>query len=293
MKTLFMAKGLPASGKTTAAKAYMAATPGTKRVNKDDLRAMIDGGKWSNANEDFVIGLRDVIIYEALRAGHHIIVDDTNLAPKHKKRLQELAHQYNATFNDKAFDFTSVGVDDCIRRDLNRPNSVGERVIKDMYDRYLRVDVVPPEHDPELPNTILVDVDGTVAEMHNRGPFEWDKVGQDKPRNTMIHVIGGARVALSAYPTFISGRDEICRDATVEWLTKHAVRLSWGNHLLMRPQGDMRRDSIVKRELYETYIKGKYNVVAIFDDRPQVIRECWQALGFGDRIFNVGTGREF
>lgn len=61
----------------------------------------------------------------------------------------------------------------------------------------------------------------------------------------------------------------------------------------MRPQGDMRRDSIVKRELYENHIKGKYNVVAIFDDRPQVIRECWQALGFGDRIFNVGTGKEF
>ena len=24
-----------------------------------------------------------------------------------------------------------------------------------------------------------------------------------------------------------------------------------------------------------------------------VIRECWQALGFADRIFNVGTGEEF
>ena len=39
--------------------------------------------------------------------------------------------------------------------------------------------------------------------------------------------------------------------------------------------------------------EGKYNVIAIFDDRPQVIRECWQALGFGDRIFNVGGGEEF
>ena len=63
--------------------------------------------------------------------------------------------------------------------------------------------------------------------------------------------------------------------------------------LFMRPEGDMRRDSVVKRELYEQHIKGKYNVLAIFDDRPQVIRECWQELGFGDRIFNVGSGREF
>ncbi len=63
--------------------------------------------------------------------------------------------------------------------------------------------------------------------------------------------------------------------------------------LLMRAPGDSRRDSIVKRELYEKHIKGKYNVVAVFDDRPSVIRECWQALGFTDRIFNVGSGEEF
>ena len=49
----------------------------------------------------------------------------------------------------------------------------------------------------------------------------------------------------------------------------------------------------MKRELYEEHIKERYNVVAIFDDRPQVIRECWQAVGLGDRVFNVGDGREF
>lgn len=61
----------------------------------------------------------------------------------------------------------------------------------------------------------------------------------------------------------------------------------------MRKDGDTRRDSIVKRELFEEHVKGKFNVVAILDDRPQVIRECWRELGFADRILDVGTGKEF
>ena len=48
---LIMTKGLPASGKSTWAKQYLDDNPGTKRVNKDDLRAMLDNGKWSKRNE--------------------------------------------------------------------------------------------------------------------------------------------------------------------------------------------------------------------------------------------------
>ena len=73
MKTLYMTKGLPASGKTTTAKALVATQLGTKRVNKDDLRAMIDGGKWSEANEKFIIEARNGLLYSALGGGFHAI----------------------------------------------------------------------------------------------------------------------------------------------------------------------------------------------------------------------------
>ena len=59
--------GLPASGKTTWAKELMEKEPGEwKRINKDDLRAMLDNGRWSHINERFVIELRDHIILQAL-----------------------------------------------------------------------------------------------------------------------------------------------------------------------------------------------------------------------------------
>ena len=83
MITLFMLKGLPASGKSTWAKAKMAEHPGScKRVNKDDLRAMLDLGKWSQDNEKFVLSVSRSIVDGALGHGKHVIVDDTNLAPK-------------------------------------------------------------------------------------------------------------------------------------------------------------------------------------------------------------------
>jgi hypothetical protein len=89
----------------------------------------------------------------------------------------------------------------------------------------------------------------------------------------------------------VSGRSEEHNPMTWKW-----IRERCGIHefsLYMRKAGDTRRDSIIKREIYEQHIAGKYNVYAIIDDRPSVIRECWQALGFSDRILNVGDGREF
>lgn len=286
-----MTKGLPASGKTTAAKALVATQPGTKRVNKDDLRSMIDAGKWSEANEKFILDARDYFVDTALASGFHIIVDDTNLAPKHEAHLRALAKEHKADF--KILDFTHVSPEECIKRDLIRPNSVGQKVILDMYERYLKpADPLPPRHDSSLPDIIIVDIDGTVAQMTTRGPFEWDKVLQDAPRTHVIQALNGF-VERGVKVIFISGRDGSCWEDTNKWLLMHGDEATWGHNLFMRPAGDMRRDSIVKREIYENEIKGKYNVIAIFDDRPQVIRECWQALGFGDRIFNVGTGKEF
>src|SRR5215472_7117771 len=84
-------KGLPASGKTTWAMAEIKQSNGAlKRVSKDDLRAMLDGGKWSGANEKFILIARDRLILAALEAGYSVVVDDTNLADKHLLHIQEL-----------------------------------------------------------------------------------------------------------------------------------------------------------------------------------------------------------
>ena len=46
----------------------------------------------------------------------------------------------------------------------------------------------------------------------------------------------------------------------------------------MRKNGDSRRDSIVKEEIFWNDIEPKYNVLAVFDDRDQVVK-MWRELG--------------
>lgn len=137
MKTLWMTRGLPASGKSTWARAKQAEFPlgEVKRVNKDDLRAMLDGGKWSSENEEFVVQVRDHIVVSALADGKHVIVDDTNLAPKHEVRLRQLAREGGADF--ELVDFTHVPLEECIARDRGRAACVGERVIREMWQQFV------------------------------------------------------------------------------------------------------------------------------------------------------------
>ena len=60
--------------------------------------------------------------------------------------------------------------------------------------------------------------------------------------------------------------------------------------LVMRKDDDNRHDAEVKSEIFDTYIRGKYNVAFILDDRPKIVR-MWKSLGLP--VFNVGDREEF
>ena len=267
-----MLKGLPASGKSTYAKEL--SKQGWKRVNKDDLRSMIDGGIWSKENEDIILLVRDNIINISLHRGFNVVVDDTNFSPEHEKNLRSLSEVHGAEFKVKLFD---VPLKECIERDAKRTiGHVGKKVIIDMYNKYLKKEPTYIPLNENLPNCYIFDIDGTLAKMGDRKFYEWKKVGLDTPNDPVISLYNNLRKS-SATATFIilSGRDEECRPETEEWLRKN---VGFYDVLLMRPKGDMRKDFIVKNEIYDAHIKDKYNVLAIFDDRNQVV-ELWRSLG--------------
>ena len=275
-----MLKGLPASGKSTFARKL--ADDGWVRVNKDELRTMLHNGKWSSKNEKQVLEIRDLIIKDSLYFGKCVVVDDTNLAPKHKKELKALAKKYGAAFETKFFD---VSVEECIERDLKRENSVGSKVIMDMYNQFLKPPAKVIKYDPKLPTAILCDIDGTLAHGIGitRKPYEWDKVGSDTVDYTIryllnIYNLENIRVIL------LSGRDGSCKPETFKWLDDNNIVY---NYLYMREAGDNRKDSIVKEELYRKYIEGRFNVDFVLDDRNQVV-DMWRSLGL--KVFQVADG---
>lgn len=135
MPNIFMMKGLPASGKSTVSKGMVDKDDGMKRVCKDDLRLMIQNGKYTPETEMFVLNVRDSIVRLAIGQGFDVVIDDTNLNPKHEESLRNLSDSIGAVFNVIEMETT---LDECIRRDSLRPNLVGESVIRDMYDKYVR-----------------------------------------------------------------------------------------------------------------------------------------------------------
>ena len=276
MAKLTMTKGLPASGKSTwSNEQVLAAPPGhIVRITKDQLRAMLHSGIHSKGTESHIVLARDSLVSTFLKSGVDVIVDDTNLVPFHEQRLREIAKKHQAEFHVQ--DFCHVPLEECIKRDALRSASVGEEVIRAMHQQHIG-DTTPAgqvDQTHTRPEVVLVDIDGTVAIMNGRSPFEWHRVGEDAPNDTVIEIVralskNGKRIV------FMSGRDGSCREETIKWLSRHVVE---GPELYMREADDSRKDSIVKQELYEKYIEPSYDVFVVLDDRNQVV-DMWRSLG--------------
>ena len=270
MLTVYFTIGLPASGKSTWAKAKVDKSPnGIKRVNKDELRAMLDNSYFSKGNEKFVLNIQDQIIKASLEVGKHVIVDNTHLAPKHEARIRELIKGLAVL---EIVDFRHVDLETCIKRDLQRFNSVGEKVIRDMYNQFIAPPRSPkPAHNPDLPDAIICDLDGTLALIGDRSPYDGASCEKDfvnEPVRSILQTSGKAIV-------FVSGREDKSKPQTLAWLDKHGICF---DALHMRKSGDMRKDSIVKKEIYDEFILDKYNVAFVLDDRDQVVK-VWRDLG--------------
>ena len=270
MLIVYFTIGLPASGKSTWAKNKVDKSPSSiKRVNKDELCAMLDNSYFSKGNEKFVLNIQDAIIKESLENGKHVIVDNTHLAPKHEARIRELIKGLAVL---EIVDFRDVALETCLERDLKRPNSVGEKVIRDMYNQFIAPPKTPkPVHNPDLPDAVLCDLDGTIALIGDRSPYDAAKCEQDivnEPVRSILQTSGKAIV-------FVSGREDKFKPQTLAWLKKHNISF---DALHMRKSGDLRKDSIVKKEIYNEFILDKYNVAFVLDDRDQVVR-LWRDLG--------------
>lgn len=273
---LLALRGLPASGKTTYAKEL--ANKGWVRVNKDDLRAMLNNSKFSKDNESYILSLRDEIIISSLVQGKNVVVDDTNLDPKHLIQFEGIAAEFMADFEIRFFD---VDVQECIKRNRQRPNPVPDKVIYTMYERYIAPPVTPVAYDDSKDECIIVDIDGTLAHIADgRSPYDASRAMNDSLDDAVSLLT--AMMYNHGYKVIIlTGRNEEHRDVTVQWLEENNVEY---DELYTRlntdvdEKGKQLEDSIVKERLFRTHVEPRFNVKFVLDDRNRVVN-MWRRIG--------------
>lgn len=142
---------------------------------------------------------------------------------------------------------------------------------------------------------IIFDIDGTLADVEHRrhhlpnwGAF-FEHMGADKPVDPVVWlsarvVEAGLFQALDGddpgFDIFIcTGRPADYRGVTEKWLARHAPLL-WAHtkRLLMRPAGDQRADTTVKKEMLNVLRGEGYDVMLAIDDRQSVV-DMWRQNG--------------
>lgn len=302
MPIIHILSGLPASGKSTFARNLVGASAGrVRRVNLDDIRTMLDTDSdghrpYNKEMEETALTIQDAAVRAAIDGGFDVVLDNTHLVPRIPKRIKRVVAG-DAVF--KVHDFNDVRIEECIRRDAERTGvaHVGEDVIRRLASRRAsasksgwrltdewmndRPAVQPYIPNHRLPIAILCDIDGTLAQMDGRSPYDWARVGEDKVNGAVWHTLLAMNGQYRDKIVLLSGRDGSCQAQTVDWLVRNNVPYE---ELYMREAGDTRPDDIVKAELFDKHIRHRFNVRLVLDDRDSVVTlwrkqlklPCWQ-----------------
>lgn len=287
---LVIMRGLPGSGKDTTALQWVAENPEHRaRVNRDEIRFQLYGEYvLERGQEETVTSVQKAIISALLSAQKSVIISDTNLRSSTVKSWMVIGQQHNAHVT--VFD-VDTSLEESIQRNKKRAaaggRNVPEEVIRGMYSRYFHKGNFPSipllthdSHrkyigDESLPSAYIFDVDGTTQlNTGGRGFYDWHRVDEDVPRHEVIEVAQRLKQS-GADIIVVSGRDEVCREATERNLLDAGMPI---DSLFMRPLNSTDKDALVKERILFNDIAPRWNVLGTFDDRMQVVR-AWRAMG--------------
>ena len=144
---------------------------------------------------------------------------------------------------------------------------------------------------------VIVDIDGTIADITHRLHFiqdkytvvdgviknqkkDWDSFYGNVLGDEVIIAMRNLLVALHGDGIeliYVSGRREDTFDDTISWFVLNDVPFD-RNLIFLRMAGDKREDAVVKFEIYKDCIEHKFDVQFVLEDRVTVVA-MWRSLG--------------
>lgn len=139
-------------------------------------------------------------------------------------------------------------------------------------------DILPYDgHKAGRDNAVIVDLDGTTADHSQRHWTDYSDVINDKPIHNVVSAIRN-EIDMGITVISMSGREDVCFDDSKLWIARSYGVPVDNVKLFMRTAKDNRPDFIVKEELFQKHVHGKYNVLRCYDDRDQVVA-LWRYKG--------------
>lgn len=135
----------------------------------------------------------------------------------------------------------------------------------------------------EKPKAIIIDLDGTLADIRIRlkhlqgAQKDWKSFNKtivtdelhEWCREIMVRFKHDHKLII------VSGRTDDLKLETQKWLDRHQIPY---DYLFMRKANDFRPDNIIKLEIFEREIRDKFHVFFVLDDRQKVV-DMWRAEG--------------
>ncbi len=278
--------GAPGSGKSTFARYFIRTEENWMRLCRDDFRAMhFANGNLSHREEHMIAEMIDAAIEALLLKRSNVLLDATHCR---REYIDHYIERFNhlADISFKVFDVdAAILAERCELRFRNTgkliPAAVQRKYIEELEMLKKEFDFAPrPKvdfhepiaiQDPGLPKAIVCDLDGTLALMHGRDPFDATYCDEDDLNEPVASVL--RNFAGNGYQILlVSGREDCYDKPTARFLDKYSIPY---HRLWMRKTKDFRKDAIIKKEIFDAEIAGKYFIEFVLDDRDQVV-EMWR-----------------
>lgn len=285
---LLILVGAPGSGKSTFARYFLRTEDNWVRVNRDDFRLMQFGDTlMSPFYEERITKMVEASVITLLKNHTNVIIDATNSS---LRTLEDMVRTYTE-YADISFKVFDLSVEELVKRCDKRYEQTGKFIPKSAIEKHVtqlqytkeKFDFKPiprtvkeatltyTAQDSTLPKAVICDLDGTLSLLNGRDPYDASSADEDLLNVPVARVLQMAK-AQGYKVILLSGREQLYREPTECFLLKHQIAYDL---LLMRTTNDYRKDNIIKKELFQQEIAGKYFIEFLLDDRNQVV-DMWR-----------------